>query len=83
MVGWEEVPIEVVVFETKWMLHLTVMVVMMTARTVGWDDIRKLTENDKLKALLSKLKSHSDNWGTFMVTLKMSLISYICKTNNL
>lgn len=59
MVAWEEIPIEVLAFEIKWMLHLTSMVGVMTARTVGWDIsydcTRKLTENDKLKALKSKL----------------------------
>lgn len=76
VVAWEEIHIEVVVaFGTKWMLHLTIMV-MMTTMTVGglvsYDCTRKLIENDKLKVLKSKLKSHSDNQGTFMVTLKKS-----------
>lgn len=41
---------------------------------ISYDYARKLTENDKLKAVKSKLKSHSDNHGTFMVTIKNSLI---------
>lgn len=49
---------------------------------ISYDCARKLTENDKLKAVKSKLKSHSDNHGTFMVTIKKTLLFfYSYKTN--
>ena len=64
VVDYDEVPIKHVPWEPKWLLHLILMVIVMTVRSMVWDgwilrsalEHRK-KESDKLRAFGSQLQS--------------------------
>lgn len=63
-----------------WLLHLSIMVVIIIIWTMMWMDPYECigplqTENEKLRSLNSQLKSWLENQGMSILTLKVSLIS--------